>query len=53
MPAMPAGHEADGEGDLRGITRLAESRLPCDVVFLLDRSFSARGRAAGIWCRGV
>jgi adenylate cyclase len=31
--------------DLRGFTRLAETRLPYDVVFLLNRYFSAMGRA--------
>jgi adenylate cyclase len=31
--------------DLRGFTRLSESRLPYDVVFLLNRYFEATGRA--------
>jgi adenylate cyclase len=31
--------------DLRAFTRLAESRLPYDVVFLLNRYFSAMGHA--------
>src|SRR5262249_55109075 len=31
--------------DLRAFTRLAESRLPYDVVFLLNRYFGERGRA--------
>jgi adenylate cyclase len=31
--------------DLRGFTRLSESRLPFDVVFLLNRYFEATGRA--------
>jgi adenylate cyclase len=31
--------------DLRGFTRLSESRLPYDVVFLLNRYFEATGQA--------
>jgi adenylate cyclase len=31
--------------DLRAFTRLAETRLPYDVVFLLNRYFAAMGRA--------
>jgi adenylate cyclase len=31
--------------DLRGFTRMAESRLPYDVVFLLNRYFEAMGEA--------
>ena len=31
--------------DLRGFTRLAEHRLPYDVVFFLNRYFEAVGRA--------
>ncbi|HET6467076.1 MAG TPA: adenylate/guanylate cyclase domain-containing protein [Geminicoccaceae bacterium] len=31
--------------DLRGFTRLAESRLPYDVVFVLNRYFAAMGAA--------
>ncbi|MHA1568062.1 MAG: adenylate/guanylate cyclase domain-containing protein, partial [Alphaproteobacteria bacterium] len=31
--------------DLRGFTRLAETKLPYDVVFILNRYFAAMGRA--------
>ena len=31
--------------DIRGFTALAEGRLPYDVVFVLNRYFSAMGRA--------
>ena len=31
--------------DLRGFTRLAESRLPYDVVFVLNRYFASMGAA--------
>ena len=31
--------------DIRGFTALAEGRLPYDVVFILNRYFSAMGRA--------
>jgi adenylate cyclase len=50
--ALPSGHR-DGEeltiavlfADLRGFTRLAERKLPYDVVFILNRYFEAVGGA--------
>jgi adenylate cyclase len=50
--ALPTGHR-DGEeltiavlfADLRGFTRLAERKLPYDVVFILNRYFEAVGGA--------
>ena len=50
--AFPSGHR-DGEeltiavlfADLRGFTRLAERKLPYDVVFILNRYFEAVGAA--------
>ena len=31
--------------DLRAFTRLSEDKLPCDMVFLVNRFFLAMGRA--------
>jgi adenylate cyclase len=52
VEALPSGHR-DGEevtiavlfADLRGFTRLAERKLPYDVVFILNRYFEAVGGA--------
>jgi adenylate cyclase len=47
-PGYLQGHEQEIAimfADLRAFTRLAESKLPYDVVFLLNRYFAAMGRA--------
>ena len=42
------GHQPGAErdvADLRAFTRLSGDKLPCDVVFLVNRFFLAMGRA--------
>ena len=51
MSARSGGHERDIAvlfADLRGFTRLAENKLPYDVVFILNRYFEAVGSAVAL-----
>jgi len=51
MSSRSGGHERDIAvlfADLRGFTRLAEHKLPYDVVFILNRYFEAVGSAVAL-----